>query len=474
MVDEYRPAVLRGFDIAVADIGDQLHLCHPLLSFEGDPTLYVARRLNWQNDRKALVAADPSEASDLGTLLPDTHGQAIASGETVVAVGAGFVQAATAAGVQLDGSEMAFVRVHDAECRISIATPASSAKLKTRLTDEARTAFDEELGDAARGGHRLSDRGNAALLLLRRCGPRRRDDLAIRQLAGARQNREFDLYRRLLMRFSFELDTQENDLDEKAERHVALVAGALRYTTLDLSPGQKYPQRNDLDEKAERHVALVAGALRYTTLDLSPGQKYPQRNDLDEKAERHVALVAGALRYTTLDLSLGQKYTQRNDLDKKVEGHIALVAGALRHTTLDLSPGQKYRVLSILPAGGVMPYQRLPVSGGIMTGRHIYRRPNAEFSPPVGGSKSPAVVCLHSDDFGESVQRDPQGERLMFAQSKKHSSGPFLFTSKPRNQVLTERSKMIPTGEASAHLHNLTLPISDKGVVDTVGPREAA
>ena len=186
MVDEYRPAVLRGFDIAVADIGDQLHLCHPLLSFESDPKLYVARRLNWQNDRKALAVVDPSEASELGTLLPDAHRQPIASGNAVIAVGTGFVQAADAAGVQLDGSEMAFAIVHDAECPISVATPASFAKLKTRLADEARTAFDDELGDAARRRRRLSERGNAALLLLRRCGPRRRDDLAIRQLAGAR------------------------------------------------------------------------------------------------------------------------------------------------------------------------------------------------------------------------------------------------------------------------------------------------
>ena len=198
MLDEYRRAVLRGFDTAVADLGDQLHLCQPLLSFEGDPTLYVARRLDWQNDRKALAAADPSEASELGTLLPDTLRRTIASGEAVVAVGAGFVRAAKAARIRFDGAETDFAIVGDAECRIGVATPARFAELKTRLADEARTAFDDELGDAARRGRHLSERGNAALLLLRRCGPRRRDDLAVRQLAGAWQNRELDLYRRLV------------------------------------------------------------------------------------------------------------------------------------------------------------------------------------------------------------------------------------------------------------------------------------
>ena len=244
MLDEHRPAVLRGFDTAVADIGDQLHLCQPLLSFEGDPTLYVARRLDWQDDRKALAVADPSEASERATLLPDTHRRTIASGEAVVAVGTEFVRAAKASRVQLDGSEMDFARVHDAECWISVATPARFANLKTRLADEARTAFDEDLGDAARRGRRLSERGNAALLLLRRCGPRRRDDLAIRQLAGARQNREFDLYRRLLIRFSLELRTQENELNEKVERHIALAVSPLRDTTLILSLLREYDRKS--------------------------------------------------------------------------------------------------------------------------------------------------------------------------------------------------------------------------------------
>ena len=260
MVDEYRFAVLRGFDVAVADIGDELHLCHPLLSFEGDPTLYVARRLNWQNDRKALAVADPSEASDLGTLLPDTHKHAIASGEAVIAVGTGFVQATEDAGVQLDGSEMAFARVRDTECRISVATSASFSELKTRLADEARTAFDEELGNAAHRGRRLSKRGNAALLLLRRCGPRRQDDLAIRQLAGALQNREFDLYRRLLIRFALELGTQEHGLDERAKRHVT--AASSRYTTPGQPPPQKYVWKSLPARKVSTSMFLNVMALK--------------------------------------------------------------------------------------------------------------------------------------------------------------------------------------------------------------------
>ena len=51
------------------------------------------------------------------------------------------------------------------------------------------------------------------------------DGDAGRQLAGARRNRESDLYRRLLIRFALELDTQEGILDGRVKRHVAAVAG---------------------------------------------------------------------------------------------------------------------------------------------------------------------------------------------------------------------------------------------------------
>ena len=74
MVDVRKPATLRGFEVSVADVGDQMHLCHPLLSFEGDSTLYIAHRLDWRKDPKVLAIADPDEALLLGTLLPETRG----------------------------------------------------------------------------------------------------------------------------------------------------------------------------------------------------------------------------------------------------------------------------------------------------------------------------------------------------------------------------------------------------------------
>ena len=49
MPDETSPAVLRGFNVAVADIADRLRFV-PTRCFrsEGDSTLYVARKLDWR------------------------------------------------------------------------------------------------------------------------------------------------------------------------------------------------------------------------------------------------------------------------------------------------------------------------------------------------------------------------------------------------------------------------------------------
>ena len=224
MFDRHETASLRGFDTAVADIGDQLHLRHPLLSLSGDSTLYMARRLNWRNDQSALIVADPTEASELATLLPDVYRWPIVSGEAVVVAGAGFVQAANDAGIQLDGPEMSFTRIRDSKCWISMATQASFAELQTRLAYAALTSFDDALGSSACEGHRLSECGDGALLVLRGCGTRWREDLAIRELASAKQNRDFDLYRRLLDGFEIELEAQPDSLHRQVGRHIELVS----------------------------------------------------------------------------------------------------------------------------------------------------------------------------------------------------------------------------------------------------------
>ena len=223
MVDVRKPATLRGFHVSVADIGDQMHLCHPLLSFEDDDALYLAHELDWQDDPESLAAADPEEAASHGTMLPTTCSLPIASGQGVVAAGSAFVQATECASVQLE-PRIALTPIQERLCWIGVATTSAYTALRGRLVEDAKDAFDRALAEAAVNEACLADGGNAALLLLRRCGPMRRDDLAIRQLAGARQNSEFDVYRRLLIRFAIELKTQESVLDERVGRHMVLVA----------------------------------------------------------------------------------------------------------------------------------------------------------------------------------------------------------------------------------------------------------
>lgn len=220
-------AVLRGFDMAVPDIGDQLHFRQPLLSFGRSSALYVARRVDWQADSQALAIVDDPEDLELATLLDDGVARHIASGEGVMVAGADFFHAASLTGVQLDG--FGPLSAADRRSWIRVATPAEYVALKSDLVDESRSAFDEELGRARRQGSKLTERGNAAMLILRRCGPLHREDLAIRQLAAARQNRNLDLYRRLLARFELELGEPEDHLHEQAERHIEL-ADALEGT----------------------------------------------------------------------------------------------------------------------------------------------------------------------------------------------------------------------------------------------------
>ncbi len=225
MVDTRAAATLRGFfSMSAAHVGDWMHFCPPLLSFAGDPALYLAHSLDWRDDPGALEVADPDEAAVLGTLLPPASARPIVSGEGVVAMGAELARAAEVVGGALGDSGISLAPLDDTGCWLGVATPALYTALKARWTEAGRTAFDEALEDAIQRGSRLSERGNAALHLMRVCGPLRRDDLAIRQLAAARQERDFDLYRRLLIRFALELDTQESVLDERVARHIAMAA----------------------------------------------------------------------------------------------------------------------------------------------------------------------------------------------------------------------------------------------------------
>ena len=272
MTDVHRLATLQGFSVTITDVGDQMHFCQPFLSFGDDPALYFAHHLDWQNDPDALALADRGEASTFGTILPQTCGQAIVPGEGVIAIGAAFIHAAKVTKIdELLSSEIHLTQVDepsmresspvcDTRCWIGVAKPALYEDLSTKLVNEARTIFDEALSEAALRRDRISERGDAALFLMRKSGPTRRDDLAIRQLAGARQNGEFDLYRRLLIRFAIELDTREAVLDERARRHVAITADRGRRSLeqwLLQSATLNFSALQHVDEQVAQHIGRV-------------------------------------------------------------------------------------------------------------------------------------------------------------------------------------------------------------------------
>ena len=240
MADE--EVALRGFDMPVADIGDQLHFRLPLLSFRSSPTLYLAGRVDWHTDKQGLltVVHDP-DARELATLLADGVSRHLASGQGVNVAGAEFFHAASRVGDLLNGFSP--VPAARCECWIRMAKPAEYVTLERKLIDEARVVFDHELGNASRQGTRLMERGNAANLVLSSCGPLRREDLAIRQLAAARQNRDLDLYRRLLTRFEHELGESEDRLEKQARRHTRWAADAVEGTRPGRRPGlDAWPQ----------------------------------------------------------------------------------------------------------------------------------------------------------------------------------------------------------------------------------------
>lgn len=288
-------AVLRGFDMPVLDIGDQLHFRMPLLSFGSSPTLYVAGRVDWQADKRALTIVDDPEDLEIATLLNDGVSRSIASGQGVVVVGAEFFHAASRVGHLLD--DFSSPSATACECWIRMATPAEFGKLKDELVDESRAVFDQELGKASRQGSRLTGRGDGAMLILRRCGPLRRDDLAIRQLAAARQNRDFDLYRRLLTRFEHELGEPENRLHRQAGLHIELAnSPEVTWRWLDM-PESKAEFVNVLAEPSHSIHLSDRADLEYTIFEHRFYRNESFSDEVDDPFRNWLKGATAGLRY---------------------------------------------------------------------------------------------------------------------------------------------------------------------------------
>lgn len=98
------------------------------------------------------------------------------------------------------------------------------------------------------------------MLILRRCGPLRDEDLAIRQLAAAKQNKELDLYRRLLARFARDLRESEDDLHQRVERHIELASERVHAKKASAPP--LFAGTREMSRGADSHPASLSAALR--------------------------------------------------------------------------------------------------------------------------------------------------------------------------------------------------------------------
>ena len=272
MADKVLQGVLRGFDIAIANVGDRVRLCRPLLSLDGDPqTVYIAGGSAWPD---ALVPTDISEAEELATVLPQQYQRGIRPSQGVAVAGSGFVRAAEDA--HLDLPSMCPVEI-DSGCRIGLATVAEYDDFKDDLAAKAMTVFDEELERAVREWTSLSARGRAAILILRKCGPRD-EGLAMRQLASARQD-----YERLLIGFARELGISDENLHRRVLRYAAFAPSIVdQITRADDALG-----RSDRSlEKADRQRGLRENP-HSTVIDMMPAMvqmKTKTRRPVDEQS----------------------------------------------------------------------------------------------------------------------------------------------------------------------------------------------
>ena len=222
-------AFLRGFGFPATDGGDQLRFCNPLVSFEvGESApIYFVRDLDWSSRGGAqarwFTPLDTDEIETFATIVPETMLQ-ICPGDGVVLFGEQITAAARSLEMEVEHSlPVEFTELPGPRCRIGIANADSYRKLVRQLTNEAASIFDHEL--SATNGTELSERGETALFVLRKCGFSLPTVLAIRQLAAARVNHQWDRDRRLLIRFSRELKVAEDILDQRVDRHLRRFKG---------------------------------------------------------------------------------------------------------------------------------------------------------------------------------------------------------------------------------------------------------
>ena len=241
-----RRATLRGFAGHPVDFEDRVGFCHPLLSLSQD-SVYLAEHLQWQEkpDRH-LTLLDADALEEFGTLLPE-RGSELESGSGVVVVGAAFRRLLYEADLAYLG-DLAFHDVPDLGVVYGVASPNEFRRYLRALSQGAVAAFDKQLQAITDGT--LSDVGRAALEILRRVPLARDSASATRELVGALLERDFQLYERLVVHISRDLDEEESLVHWSALGHCAVAATTDHHELRWISP--------EAVVDVERHATLGA------------------------------------------------------------------------------------------------------------------------------------------------------------------------------------------------------------------------
>ena len=210
-----------------------MRFCRPLVSLGDDPeTVYVTEEPNW-DEPGTLVRTDIADAKMLATVLPEHAQRDISPQFGVVVAGRGFVEAAQRAGIKDKELSSLCPDEIDSGYRMGLTTPNDYRQFKTRLVEKARNVFDEELESAVRELTPLSERGRAAIFLLRKSAPRN-EELAVRQLASAFQDGPPNAYPRLLTGFALELDMPKVDVQRRVSQYMTQPREGFRTSIVEM------------------------------------------------------------------------------------------------------------------------------------------------------------------------------------------------------------------------------------------------
>lgn len=212
-----------GFEMGHGEIRSGLWLCLPIVKLKGDDRRFLARRIDWTSDagepNSGLTSIDDDELDALGVALPVGRRRTIESGWALAVMGDEFAKDLADAEIDCPDN-VAVAPVPDETYAIGLATVESFERFRETICRSASRVFDKALSSSAES--RLGPRGRAALRLLRHSSYRR-SDLAVRELAAAIVSGDMDLLRRLLTRYSIELEGESREsLEAMARQHIGL------------------------------------------------------------------------------------------------------------------------------------------------------------------------------------------------------------------------------------------------------------